>query len=71
LRARFSAYELRELELAERECPWGEAAENLRTLLLAATVRHVLGDKNAGEAIRRIENLLLGPPPKRKKKRRS
>ncbi|MDD2777968.1 MAG: hypothetical protein RBT66_07025 [bacterium] len=32
---RFDAIELRRLEIAETECPWGEAAANLRMLYLA------------------------------------
>jgi len=51
-------------------CPWGESAENLRMLYLAATVRAALGDKKAHEESQRILTLLLGPGPKRGRKNR-
>ncbi|NLH43325.1 MAG: hypothetical protein GX448_15910 [Planctomycetes bacterium] len=61
VRARYSAYELRELELAESEAPWGESAETLRAIYLADVVLAALGDKEAGREARQILNRLMGP----------
>lgn len=68
IETRFSDYELRRLELAEWECPWGESAENLRTIYLADVVRAMLGDKKAGEEAGRILRQLLGPAPKKRRR---
>ncbi|NLH44204.1 MAG: hypothetical protein GX448_20385 [Planctomycetes bacterium] len=61
VRARYSAYELRELELAESEAPWGESADTLRAIYLADVVLAALGDKEAGREARQILNRLMGP----------
>ena len=61
VRARYSAYELRELELAESEAPWGESADTLRAIYLADVVLAALGDKEAGKEARQILNRLMGP----------
>ena len=61
VRARYSAYELRELELAESEAPWGESAETLRAIYLADVVLAALGDKDAAREARQILNRLMGP----------
>ncbi len=61
VRARYSAYELRELELAESEAPWGESAETLRAIYLADVVLAALGDKDAAKEARQILNRLMGP----------
>lgn len=64
VQARFSAHELRRLELAEHECPWGEAAATLRAVYLAERVAALLGDKKAGKAAQELLTRLLGPAPK-------
>ena len=61
IRARYSAYELRELELAESEAPWGESAETLRVIYLADVVLAALGDRDAAREARQILNGLMGP----------
>ena len=59
---------MRELELAEHECPWGETADTLRAVYLADEVRGVLGDKQSAREARAILGRLLGPSPARKRK---
>lgn len=68
IRARYSAYELRELELAEQECPWGESAETLRAVYLADAIFAALGDKEAAREARQILSRLQGPAAKAKRR---
>jgi hypothetical protein len=68
VRARYSAYELRELELAESEAPWGESAETLRAIYLADVVLAALGDKDAAKEARQILNRLMGPTKARRRR---
>ena len=68
VRARYSAYELRELELAESEVPWGESAETLRAIYLADVILAALGDKDAAKEARQILNRLMGPAKARRRR---
>jgi hypothetical protein len=62
------SYELRELEIAEQECPWGEMAMNLRMEYSAAVTEAMnLADESARtfawNRARVIELKLFGPQP--------
>jgi len=65
---RFDAYELRRLELAEQECPWGEMSQNYRMMYLSATIQACLSGhkESAAEANNQAQRLwlkLFGPQP--------
>lgn len=66
----FDSYDQAVLRIAEDEAPWGEAAENLRMLYLAAvTAMSTCADKDAAKRLQaRIGDLhakLFGRPPER------
>ncbi len=56
----FTAYELREMELAESVVPYGERAQTLRTLFLGYRLFAAQGDKDAAKEAGRIAKMLLG-----------
>lgn len=65
---RFSAYDLREMEIAEQVVPYGEHAATLRTLFLGYVMQAVLGgSKEAQSMAARISRQLQGTPPRRKR----
>ena len=62
--------ELRRLEIAEHECPWGEMAQNYRMRYQAAVMRMMwttddTARTNAFNEMQRISVLLFGLQPER------
>lgn len=68
MHARHTAYELREQYVIERYWPVGEAADNLRAVLIAKMVRSAMVKEDA-EEIEKIWRMLTGQydPAKKKK----
>jgi hypothetical protein len=69
MEAGFSYYRLRQLEIAETEAPWGEAAENMRMMYLANKIA-AASDGYTKESRQQAENnstqiwlKLFGPQP--------
>ena len=57
---RFSAYELREMEVAEKVVPFGEYAMTLRSIYLARAMGASQGSEEAAKAARDIMAILTG-----------
>ena len=66
--ARFSAYELREMEIAEELVPYGERAATLRMQYLGHVIVAALaGSRAAQTAAERIRHRLEGTSPTRQR----
>jgi hypothetical protein len=69
IEARFSAYGLREMELAEQVVPYGEHAANLRARYLGFVMQAVFGgSRDAVTMANRINNQLQSIRPRKRRR---